>query len=200
MKRQLTFGQYRMIDLCMMLAMLVLFESIIVLAAGTWFPNTLYTVSIVASVTAIVMVRWDFCAALFAFAGGLVLCVLSHGTGEQFLIYCLGNELSMAAFFVMKLLTKERIKQEAVMAVLFGICVQLLMQAGRALAALCLGYAAKDCLGFFSTDSLSILFTMVILWIARRQDGLLEDQRVYLHRIREEERAERGDAEPWERS
>jgi hypothetical protein len=61
------------------------------------------------------------------------------------------------------------------------------MQSGRELAALCFGYEFKLLLRFYATDSLSILFTALIIWIARRQDGLLEDQIDYIKRVQEEE-------------
>ena len=42
-------------------------------------------------------------------------------------------------------------------------------------------------LGFFTTDSLSLLFTFVIIWIARKLDGVYEDQKHYLLRINTKE-------------
>ena len=40
---------------------------------------------------------------------------------------------------------------------------------------------------FFTTDSLSAVFTLVIIWIVRRLDGVWEDQFHYLKRFRPEE-------------
>ena len=77
------------------------------------------------------------------------------------------------------------------MSILFALCTQLFMQAGRAAAAGILGTPPAVCLGFFTTDALSALFTMVIVWIARRLDGIFEDQKKYLLRVQEEK--ERGD-------
>ena len=51
-----------------------------------------------------------------------------------------------------------------------------------------LGGPADGVLGFFTTDALSILFTLVILWIARRLDGVYEDQKHYLLRIQKEDK------------
>ena len=53
--------------------------------------------------------------------------------------------------------------------------------------------ALSFCIGFITTDALSGFFTAVILWIARRQDGLFEDQKHYLLRIQEAEKEERGE-------
>ena len=69
------------------------------------------------------------------------------------------------------------------LALVFPLLVQVLMQAGRAAAALLLGVEPADVVGFFTTDSLSLLFTFVIIWIARKLDGVYEDQKHYLLRI-----------------
>ena len=66
------------------------------------------------------------------------------------------------------------------------------MQLGRALLALVLGAQLKTCFDFFTTDALSGLFTMVILWIAARLDGILEDQKTYLLRVNKEREEEKG--------
>ena len=186
MKRY-SFSQYRSIDLALLAVILIVLETIIVLAAGTWFPNTLYTVSVVGVVTAIVMMRWGAWAAVHAVLGGLVFCTVSHGSGQQYIIYCAGNLFSLFALIFIRLAGKKKICQDPVIAMCYGIVTQLLMQLGRAAVALVLGNAPKDCLGFITTDSLSLLFAMVVIWIARKQDGLLEDQREYIHRINKEE-------------
>ena len=54
----LTFKQYRGIDLAIFAAILALTEFLIVRAAKSWFPDQLYTVSVTAAVTAIVLMRW----------------------------------------------------------------------------------------------------------------------------------------------
>ena len=70
----------------------------------------------------------------------------------------------------------------------FGLVTALLMQLGRALAALALGSDWRVCLGFFTTDVISDLFTVVVIWIARRLDGIFEDQIHYLLRIQKEQK------------
>ena len=73
------------------------------------------------------------------------------------------------------------------LSLVFPILIQLLMQAGRAAAALLLGAGPASVVGFFTTDSLSLLFTFVIIWIARKLDGVYEDQKHYLLRLHAEE-------------
>ena len=73
----------------------------------------------------------------------------------------------------------------------YPILVLLLMQTGRALIALLTGAERASVIGFYTTDSLSMLFTFVIIWIARRLDGVYEDQIHYLLRINAKEGTEK---------
>ena len=54
------------------------------------------------------------------------------------------------------------------------------------LIALILGELSEDFLIFITTDSVSYIFTLAILWIASRLDGILEDQVHYLERLSQE--------------
>ena len=67
-----------------------------------------------------------------------------------------------------------------------GLGSALLMQAGRFAIAWLLGHSPGVCAGFFTTDVLSSFFSMLIVWICRRLDGMLEEQKHYLARIAQE--------------
>ena len=192
MNRQFSFQQYRRIDLCLFAVILWISETLIVTAATRWFPDQLYTVSVVAPLTAIVLMRWGPYGAIHAVLGGLVFSLLSHGSVRQVLIYCVGNLLSLAALLPLNRLGRERVRGDSMMAVGFGLLTLLLMQLGRALMALLTGARFLNCLGFFTTDALSLLFTGLILWIARRLDGIFEDQKHYLLRIHAAEEEKGG--------
>lgn len=193
MKKQMTFQQYRSIDLFFFFIILAVSEWLIYTAATSWFPAQAYTVSVVSAVTAIVLMRWNGWAAIHAVAGGLLYCLFSHATGGQVIIYCTGNLGALLSLVLIRLLGKKRICEDSFLTVLFALLTTFFMQAGRAAAAMVLGTSPRDCLVFFTTDALSGLFAMVILWIARRLDGLFEDQKHYLLRINGEE--EKEDAE-----
>ena len=87
------------------------------------------------------------------------------------------------------------------LALLHGALAALLMQLGRALIALVLGYPLAACGGFVATDVLSTLFAALLIWIVRRLDGMLEEQKHYLTRVAEEMEKERMTArenDPWQ--
>ncbi len=185
MKRQRTWKEYRAIDLAMLGATLAVFEYIIVRAANWWFPGQPFTVSLAAAVVSIVYMRWGVWGMLHAAEAGFIFCFFSGATGEQFLIYCIGNLFSALALPLLYMAGKERVRT-GYLSLVFPILVQVLMQAGRAAAALLLGADPAAVAGFFTTDSLSLLFTFVIIWIARKLDGVYEDQKHYLLRIHAE--------------
>ena len=192
MKRQLSFEQYRAIDLAMFAVLLCFTETMIVKAATWWFAEQLYTVSVVGAITAIVLMRWGPWAGIHAVLGGAVYCLASHGSAQQLIIYCVGNLFALLALLPLRLLGGERIRLDPLMSIGFGLLTLLLMQLGRALVALAFGTAFQTCLGFFTTDALSLLFTGLIIWVARRLDGIFENQRHYLLRIHNTEEEKGG--------
>ncbi|MCH5288275.1 MAG: hypothetical protein J1E43_12750 [Christensenellaceae bacterium] len=186
MQRQRTWKEYRLIDLALFAVFTAVFEFIIVTAANWWFPDQLFIVSLAAALTAIVYMRWGAWGAIHAVEAGFIFCLFSGATRSQYIIYCVGNLLSLAAVPLLQAVGKERARQGG-FALIFPLLVLLLMQAGRAIVAIILGAAPSAAVEFFTTDSLSYIFTFVIIWVAKRLDGVYEDQKHYLLRIQEQE-------------
>ena len=186
MIKQRTWKEYRAIDLALTALMLAVFEYLIVHAANFWFPDQLYTASLAAAVTSIVYMRWGVWGGIHAVLAGVIYCLFAGGTREQYLIYCAGNLLSLLALIPLKALGKEKVRTGR-LGLLFPILVLLLMHVGRACMAMLQGAGPLDVVNFFTTDGLSYLFTFVIIWIARKLDGIYEDQKHYLLRIHAEE-------------
>ena len=192
MNRHMTLKQYKRLDLFLFAVMLILSESVIVNAAIRWYPDQLYTVSVCAAIVSIVLMRWGWPAAIHAVLGGLVYCFWAGGTPKQFLIYGVGNLLSLLSLLLIRWLGKDRIRENVLLILLFALCTQLFMQTGRACISVVMGTSFKTALNFITTDALSGLFTMVIVWIASRLDGVFEDQISYLLRVQKEAEEEKG--------
>lgn len=190
--RQRSLREYRTIDLGLFALMLAVSEYVITMAATRWFSGELYTVSVTAAITAIVIMRWGAWAGIHAVLGGIVFCTVSGGTAGQFLIYCIGNLGGLGAVYVRHLVGAERIRKDKLVSMLFGVVTLLLMQLGRAVVAMVLGTDPGSCVGFFTTDTLSGLFAMVIVYIARNLDGVFEDQKIYLIRLQKQKEKEKG--------
>jgi hypothetical protein len=183
---QRTVQQYRAIDLTLFAIILAVFETVVVRAANRWFPGEAWTISIVPAVTAIVMVRWGPWCAIHAAAGGVVTVLASGGTGTQFLIYGLGNLAALAVLIPLRKWGWEKLHGNVLLNFLFSILIVLGMQAGRAVCALVSGMPADRLLLFVTTDSITYIFTLTVVWIASRLDGILEDQKHYLDRLARE--------------
>ena len=186
MRKQRTWKEYRTIDLALTALMLAVFEYLIVHAANFWFPEQLYTASLAAAVTAIVYMRWGVWGAIHAVLAGAIYCLFAGGAREQYIIYCAGNLFSLLALIPLKALGKEKVRTGR-LGLAFPILVLLLMHVGRACMAMLQGAGPLAVVSFFTMDALSYLFTFVIIWIARKLDGIYEDQKHYLLRIHAEE-------------
>ena len=185
-------SRYRAIDLALFAVMLFVFEGIIITASTRWFPGEPYTVSVIPLIVAVVLMRWGPWAGIHAALGGLVFCMFSGANLRQYVIYCGGNLFSLGALMVLKALGSEKIRKDILKTWLFGLVVMALMFLGRAVLSLFFGASFAAALGFFTTEVITVLFTLVVLWIVRRLDGVFENQNHYLLRLREEQEKERG--------
>ena len=172
--------------------LLCLGEWLIVMGATRWFPKEAYTLSLTAAVSALVMIRWGSRALIPALAGGLVFCLASGASLQHYLIYGLGNAFILALLPLMKKPGWQKIRENALLTMTFGWLSCLAMDAGRMIISLIWGNGLRECLGFFTTDMLSWLFSALVLWICRQLDGILEDQKHYLIRIQKEKEENEG--------
>ena len=199
MKHQITFRQCRAMDVGMFTALMCICEMLITLGATRWFPGEPYTLSITPAVTAIVMVRWGGFAAIPACLGAFVFCLVSGATLPQYAIYCVGNLAALVLTQFLRRYDWERLHTQVLLAMLYGLLTALVMQLGRAVIALALGNSLAVCAGFVMTDMLSTLFAVLIVWIARQLDGMLEEQKHYLTRVAEEQEKEKARvSDPWQ--
>lgn len=195
----LSLKQYRAIDLGIMLFMLAAAEVLITVAAKVWFPSEMYVLSPTVAMVCIVMMRWGAYAAVHAVGGGLALCIASGADIEQFAVYCIGNCFALAALLLFKVWGKEKIRSKVTLTILFTVLSFFAVQVGRWLVGMLVGGAAGDIVRLIATDSLSLVFAVVTVLLARRIDGLFEDQIAYLVRTQAERSKEQmpdyGDTE-----
>ncbi|MBQ3842196.1 MAG: hypothetical protein II820_05865 [Ruminiclostridium sp.] len=186
----LSLKQYRNIDLLIMLVMLAAAEFLITKAATVWFPSELYVLSPTVAVMCIVMMRWGPFAAVHAAGGGLALCIASGASPEQYAVYCVGNCLGLAALLLFKTWGKEKIRNSIVYTILFTVAAFCAVQTGRWTVSLFFGAEPGSIVRLFASDSLSLAFDVITVLIARRIDGLFEDQVSYLVRTQSERNKE----------
>ena len=195
----LSFKQYRSIDLGIMLFILAVSEVLITFAATVWFPYELYVLSPTVAIVCIVMMRWGGFAAIHAVGGGLALCIASGADLNQFVVYCAGNCFALAALILLKALGKEKVRSKPFLTVLFTVIAFCGAQIGKWAVGMFMGGSVGDIITYFATDSLSLIFALVTVLISRRVNGLFEDQLSYLKRTQAERNKEQipdyGDTE-----
>lgn len=192
MSKALSFRQYRSMDVFFFTSLLCICESLIVLSATRWFPAEPYALSLTPAIVAIVLMRWGLIAAVPAVAGAVVFCFLSGAALSHYVIYCVGNLAALALIFLIRRAGWQKIKENVLLCMLYALLSALLMQLGRAVIALIFGHSPIECLGFITTDVLSTLFSVVLLWIMRKLDGMIENQEHYLIRIQQETDQSKG--------
>lgn len=187
----LSLKQYKAIDLVILAIILAVAETITAKAANVWFPEQLYTLSPTIAVVCIVMMRWSGFAAIHAVVGGLAFCIASGASPNQFVIYCAGNLLTLLPLVMIKILGKQKIVGSAMLTVCYTLLAFLGAQLGRWVVSLFFGTTVDSIIMFIITDLITLLFSVVVILIARRVDGLFEDQKAYLIRTQSERMRER---------
>ncbi|MGN0679361.1 MAG: hypothetical protein ACI4JS_06845, partial [Oscillospiraceae bacterium] len=107
MNNNISFGQYKGIDLTILTILTAVAEAVVALAASKWFPNELYSLSPMVAMVCIVMMRWGPWAAIPAVVSGLAFCLATGASGEQYVIYCVGNCFALVALVWFKAMGKE---------------------------------------------------------------------------------------------
>ena len=131
MNREISLSQYRSIDLTILAVLMAVSQFVIYVASSFWYPEQLYVVSPVAAMVALVMMRWGAWAGIHAVIGGVLFTLLSGGTVQHFLIFGVGNLVSLPALIYLRGFTKERVRKDAFLSVVFALVVQILMMLWR---------------------------------------------------------------------
>ena len=64
------------------------------------------------------------------------------------------------------------------------------MALGRFIISLPFGGGLPELIGFLTSDILSLLLAVIVLYALRETDGLIEDQKTYLFRLEKQRQAE----------
>lgn len=180
---QITFKQYRTIDVLILVALTIIFEGIATMATAKWFALQPVAISIGLAMVCIVMMRWGWQAAFAAFASGFSFCILSGATAQQFVIYCAGNIFALLGMVWFKVFGKEGIRKSMWLITLFVSTSYVGMVLGRGLIAIAFGDKWGVFVTFATTDIMTLVFAVLVIILFRKTDGMLEDQKAYLLRL-----------------
>ena len=191
MRKEITFKQYKEIDISILSVLLLLFEALSVYASSKWFNLAgLTLISLTPLVMVVMMMRWSEFAVIAALVGGVSYCFACGGKPEQYLIYCVGNLFGVLSIFIIKKLGKEAIREKQLRLALISISTYLFINVGRWLVSLIFAPAIETLITFVTTDAISLVVAIVGTIALRNSDGILEDQKAYLLRLDRERREE----------
>ena len=186
-QKSLSLQQYRAADLTIFAVILCAFEGLIGVAANKWFPEQPFVVSLIYAIVTLVFMRWGAFGVIHAVLGGITYALANGGDAKQYVIYAVGNAFVAFTIFYVHFVGKERIRKNAWLTIVHVGLTYLSITVGRTLAGLIFD---RDIIGLFlafaGPDALSAVLGLVIVLICRRQNGLYEDQKLYLTRTQEQ--------------
>lgn len=186
--KQLTFNQYRKIDLTLLCILTAVFEYIATMATSRWFNLQAMAISITIAMTCIAMFRWGAYAVFPAFIGSAAYCIALGAQVRFFVIYCGGSLLCLAALPVLLAFGKENARVSFFKRSVFAVATYLAFIIGRWLFSLIFEFRFDSFIRFITTDVLSLLFAIVVLALLKNVDGMIEDQKAYLFRLEREKK------------
>ena len=190
MKQQITFKQYKAIDIALLSIMLFAFECLATYATINWFSLQAVAISVTPLVMILVMMRWGWFSAIAAVVGGLAYCLAGEASPKQYLVYCLGNLFGILSFLIVNRWGRDKVRGDWTKLVAVTVSTYLFMGIGRWLVSLIFEPAFKTLLAFITTDIISLLVALVGVLSLRKSDGMLEEQKSYLLRLDREAREE----------
>lgn len=200
MKQQLTFKEYRNLDLLMFAIMVIIFEAIATVASGWWAAFQAVNISVSLLLVCIVMMRWNGYAAIHAVIGGFVYCFAINAIRTEtnsesvdikiYVIYCIGNVFALVALILFEIWDKEKIRSSIVKSILFVTTAYFGMAVGKCAVSLFFGGDFGALLTYITTDIMSLLFAVIVFILLRKSDGMTEDQKTYLIRLEKERKEE----------
>lgn len=190
--KQITFKQYKAIDIAILSVLLFVFEILGIYASEKWFSHSgislVPLISLTPLVMVIMMMRWSEFAFVSALVGGVSYCLACGGNYKQYITYCIGNLFGLLVLLIIKKIGKKEIREKTAHLVLISISTYLFITVGRWLVSLIFEPSLTTIVRFITTDIISLVVLIVGVISLRKSDGILEDQKAYLLRLDREKR------------
>jgi hypothetical protein len=195
---RISFKQYRLTDLFLFAVIMTVCEIINILAIKKWFPDMLFSISLMFTVSLIVLVRWNFWSAIFPVLDAVLYCWLNDAAATTYAVYIIGNAFVLLAWFIFKLIPKEKLFSKWYLTIIYPIIGFVVVCLGRSVVAACFGISFSATLvSTLGTECLNAVFALLAILILRKFDGMMEDQKHYLLRVAEEKQV-KSQEEYWD--
>lgn len=174
-----------------MFALIAAIAEIVCYFAQFWFSDAaFYTLNLMLPVITLVNVRWGWWGVIIAVFEGVLYCAIRGNAWQLYIIIIISNLAIVSQLLYIKLVGEDRLKKHwywAFLLVLLGwVSVNLVRTClfaafyGDFLSALGTMFGFSDC------GLLALVMGEIIILICRKLDGLVENQKSYLLRLKRE--------------
>ena len=187
-EKGITFKTYRSIDLSILAVLMIVFE-VISINALAYFDQIFYFTSFYI-IAYVAMVRWDKFSFVIPIVHGITYCLACNGNINSLIVYVVGNLFIMIN--LLWFIKGKKIIKNTYALICFIFTGFLAVVLGRSIVSMCFDLGNISFLdvfvGYIQSNTLSILLSIIILIIAKKQNGVLEDQKEYLLKLQEEKK------------
>ncbi len=181
---RISYNQYKLADLFIFLIIMCGCEMINVLAIRKWFPDMLFTISVMLLVTLTVMIRWNWLGVLFPVIDAVLFCWMNGAEAWQFGQYILGNAFVALTGLLFLVVPKEKLTGRWYWTALYALCGFVMLLLGRSVFGAIFGQSFVLSLkAAVMGESLNFAFALIGLLVLRRVGDMLCDQKKYLFRV-----------------
>ena len=187
----MSLNRYKATDLTILLIIMCAIETISLLVLKR--VGSQFVLSVIVPVTLIVFIRWNAFGLIHAFVGGILeAAVITYYNGDMTLftvarsatIYGVGY-LCTAAAMLTFIKGKDAVTGKWWLTALYALIAFIAMCLGRAVTATIFGEEFLSILlEYLLREALNLIFTVLVLLVARRQNGFLSDQKEYFYSAR----------------
>ncbi len=183
MNKGISLNLYRFLDIFIFSFIGLIFEYLAYKILSVYdYPY--FSISLIVLISSLIMMRWNKYSFIYPFISGIFYVFLNKGNIINYFIYGFGN---MFILFNLLFLNKKRkdIKNNSFINSFYITNSFLLVCFGRSIVSIFFENSFIDSfVSFLGTESLNFVFTLIILNIIRKIEGLYEDQVEYIKRIK----------------
>ena len=187
----ISINQYRWGDLCIFTIIAAIAE-LVCYFAQFWFSSAaFYTLNLMLPLITLVIVRWGWWGVVLASLEGIMYCAIRGAIWQGYIVIILSNAAIAVELLFIWLIKKDRLKKNwywAFLLVLIGwvsvnfvrTCLYAAFGMSDFLSALGTNFGFSDC------GLLALVIGELVILVCRKLDGLFEDQKSYLLRLKKE--------------
>lgn len=191
----MSLKKYKTIDITIFTVIICLVEIVNTFVIKYIFKSEYYALSLVITLTLIVVVRWGIYGIIPAVIASTFSVIINKGSGLHYFIYlvsCLGF---MIPYLFLKIVGHRKVEDSLYLTILYCLIGFISVDLLRSIFAITInGNIAQNFIQFFAFDMFNLIIGLIVIIIARKQNGIFEDQISYLKRIQAERKKINSDS------